>query len=983
MRRLGFPIMGLIGFGGVALVRAGFAADSNLPEQKIFSPASLRPSAARHETRAALQEMIELPNANKVTPRIDSFSSVPPTRSSFMATWGSVSGAKGYLLDVSTSNSFSSYVDGYHGLDVGNVNGRAVTGLNPGTTYYYRVRPYAAAGSGGYSNVVTATTASPAGLIINPTFDCTILNDPNSAAIQAMINRSIGFYESLFSDPIIVKILFRYSTGGPAPNPSPSASPSPSATPSPSASPTASVCASGAAFPPGVLSTSLSTIYSVLWNDFISHLRADARTTNDNSANASLPGSALSANIAPSSANGRAVGLNTLAAMCADGTLGNCTPGNGPYDGIVTLNSAQLFSFSRPLFFGSYDAQRSVEHEMDEVLGFGSYLNNASRSRSCASQYEAESSQNTIAGGAGIESCPTCSGGEKVVNVGNNSGTLQFNHVSVNATRSYVVTIWYLNGAGTRYALLSVNGSAGTPVSFPSTGSFQTVGAVQRTITLNAGNNNTLLFYNPIVGNWAPDFDQIGITCTFTPPTDLRPQDLFSWSSHGVRNLSTNGSRYFSINSGTTNIVGFNQTPPGDFGDWLSEACPQTHPYVQNAFGCADQFSDISATSPEGINLDVIGYDLVTSPTPTATPTATPTPRPTSSPTPTGTRTPTPAPTPTATPTPTPTPTPDGCYPHFATAEGCDALVSLTTGSGDTGLGWHALSADTIGNFNTGVGDGALALNNMDSNTAVGAAALLHHVRGTQNTAVGTNALVFNGSGDVSGDFNTATGYSALMNNVTGGSNTAIGWEALTASVDAHNNVAFGTLPLSRNTSGNNNTAIGNLALENSVVPSDHVALGRMAGRGITIVDNNIIIGHHSGVHSRFGQEDNVCYIGNIYGANVDNFAAVAQFVYVDPDGRLGTMPMPIVTPTPTPGGGNPGKPSGIQPQAIPDGARQAMLNLEVENLEATISQQQNQIEILTSEVKDQLAEIQKVNARIEMNKPAAKNIVNEPKAVP
>jgi len=71
------------------------------------------------------------------------------------------------------------------------------------------------------------------------------------------------------------------------------------------------------------------------------------------------------------------------------------------------------------------------------------------------------------------------------------------------------------------------------------------------------------------------------------------------------------GSRYFSIDSGSTNIVNFNQTPPGDFGDWLSEACPQRHPLVQNAFVCRDQFSDISATSPEGISLDVIGYDLV------------------------------------------------------------------------------------------------------------------------------------------------------------------------------------------------------------------------------------------------------------------------------------------------------------------------------------------------------------------------------------
>ena len=88
------------------------------------------------------------------------------------------------------------------------------------------------------------------------------------------------------------------------------------------------------------------------------------------------------------------------------------------------------------------------------------------------------------------------------------------------------------------------------------------------------------------------------------------PQDVFSWSSPGVRNLTSSGTRYFSINGGITNIVNFNQNPTGDFGDWLSTACPQAHPYVQNAFGCTGQSSDITATSPEGINLDVIGYDL-------------------------------------------------------------------------------------------------------------------------------------------------------------------------------------------------------------------------------------------------------------------------------------------------------------------------------------------------------------------------------------
>ena len=48
-------------------------------------------------------------------------SSAPSTRSSIMAIWQSVRGAKGYLLDVSTTSLFSSYVEGYHDVDVGNV----------------------------------------------------------------------------------------------------------------------------------------------------------------------------------------------------------------------------------------------------------------------------------------------------------------------------------------------------------------------------------------------------------------------------------------------------------------------------------------------------------------------------------------------------------------------------------------------------------------------------------------------------------------------------------------------------------------------------------------------------------------------------------------------------------------------------------------------------------------------------------------------
>ena len=69
----------------------------------------------------------------------------------------------------------------------------------------------------------------------------------------------------------------------------------------------------------------------------------------------------------------------------------------------------------------------------------------------------------------------------------------------------------------------------------------------------------------------------------------------------------------------------------------------------------------------------------------------------------------------------------------------------------------------------------------------------------------------------------------------------------------------------------------------------------------------------------------------------------------------------------------------GIRPQAIPDAAKQAMLDQTVESLQATISQQQNQIETLTAQLKENAAQIQKANDQLEMNKQATKVVVNKP----
>ena len=52
-------------------------------------------------------------------------------------------------------------------------------------------------------------------------------------------------------------------------------------------------------------------------------------------------------------------------------------------------------------------------------------------------------------------------------------------------------------------------------------------------------------------------------------------------------------------------------------------------------------------------------------------------------------------------------PPPDGGYREGNTAEGQDALLSLTSGTYNTAVGFFSLQAVTEGNFNTAVGTGS------------------------------------------------------------------------------------------------------------------------------------------------------------------------------------------------------------------------------------------------------------------------------------
>jgi hypothetical protein len=56
-------------------------------------------------------------------------------------------------------------------------------------------------------------------------------------------------------------------------------------------------------------------------------------------------------------------------------------------------------------------------------------------------------------------------------------------------------------------------------------------------------------------------------------------------------------------------------------------------------------------------------------------------------------------------------PTPDGGYPGGNTAEGQNALLSLTTGTYNTAVGVFSLLSNTEGRFNTAIGAGTLLSN--------------------------------------------------------------------------------------------------------------------------------------------------------------------------------------------------------------------------------------------------------------------------------
>ena len=374
----------------------------------------------------------------------------------------------------------------------------------------------------------------------------------------------------------------------------------------------------------------------------------------------------------------------------------------------------------------------------------------------------------------------------------------------------------------------------------------------------------------------------------------------------------------------------------------------------------------------------------------------------------------------------------------YNTATGMQALNHNTTGSNNTADGFEALFSNTTGSFNTANGNGALVFNTIGhDNMADGRQALLHNTTGSFNTANGSGALFTN----TTGGGNTAVGYQALYNNINTSinGNTAVGYQALfsnTTSDDSSN--ALGWQALYSQTTGLYNNGFGWQALYSNVSGQDNVAIGDGSGSAITGSFNTCLganagnFGGGSGnVYIGFGQggasgETNTTHIKNVYGTVQPIVGTDPDYVSINSSGILGRAnvssrrykhdikPMdkaseailalkpvtfrykPEFDATQTlaygliaeevakvypdlVGRNREGQPESVRYEQI-----NAMLlneflkeHRKVQELETTVAQQHKGMEVLAAQLKEQASQIQKVSARLELNKAAPRTVLN------
>jgi trimeric autotransporter adhesin len=375
----------------------------------------------------------------------------------------------------------------------------------------------------------------------------------------------------------------------------------------------------------------------------------------------------------------------------------------------------------------------------------------------------------------------------------------------------------------------------------------------------------------------------------------------------------------------------------------------------------------------------------------------------------------------------------------FNTAIGENAMVHNTTGSMNMALGQGALQGNLIGSSNTAMGFQALNADTVSSNTAVGFQALRANTTGGTivaadglgpNTAIGAQALLSN----ITGSNNNAVGYQALVSNdgvpPQGSFNNAHGNFALALNTTGRENNAFGDQALAANVTGNFNTAIGDQA-GSAIKKNWNIDIGKdVFGDDdesfVTRIGRAGVPASQGGTDTTIQQK---CFVGGIYGV-VEPVVVNNVFpVFINSAGQLGTQPpassarfkrdikpmdktsegilafKPVTFHYKSDAKGTPQfgliaeEVAKVNPDLVVrddkgevysvryDAVNAMLLNeflkehRKVEQLkndfQATVAQEQKEIQALTAQLKEQASQIQKVSAQLEVSKSAPKTVLN------
>jgi hypothetical protein len=362
----------------------------------------------------------------------------------------------------------------------------------------------------------------------------------------------------------------------------------------------------------------------------------------------------------------------------------------------------------------------------------------------------------------------------------------------------------------------------------------------------------------------------------------------------------------------------------------------------------------------------------------------------------------------------------------FNMAIGTEAL-NLNNGNFNLAIGFRVAYLNTSGRHLTGIGAAAMRNNTTgEFNTAIGADALRENTTTGLNVAVGDAALaVYNGAG--TDGANTAVGSLALSALTSDIENVAVGRRALEFLTSGGNNVSVGWRSGDGLTTGSGNTFLGNRA--GAVAPStgqyNNTILLGIAGDSNAIDPNGrAYIGHVRDVTPGNGILDSEYVIidadGNLgstpnllpsarrfkkdikpmdhkiseavlalkpvtfhyknqgtkdhtkaqdrpqFGLIAEDVAEVdPDLVTRDKDGEIYTVRYDAVNVM-------------LLNEFLKEHKKVEEQQVSIADLKSTVALQQKEMQVLTAQLKEQAAQIQKVSAQLETSKPAPKVVANK-----